>query len=409
MHNLRKEFPIYDHQSDLVYLDTAATSQTPHVVLNAMKEYYEHARANVHRGLYALSADATRRYEGARGDIGSFFGVGADRVIVTPGTTAALNGLARSLCATLQPGDEVVLTALEHHANLLPWQREVRERGATLSYIPITSEGTIDLVEAKRMITRKTKIVSVSWISNALGSVLPIAELTSIAHAVGAIIVVDGAQGAGHRSLDLSAIPIDVFVASGHKMYGPTGVGVVILTPALIATLEPWTLGGQMIEEVTYDDATWTRGTARFEGGTPPIAEVIGLGAAARLLTKTGMPSIEQHEHDLTTYALHALQSIDGITIFGPQTDDPTMRSGVISFAIDGLHPHDLATLLDRDHIAVRAGHHCAQPLMRRLGVTGTLRLSIGITTTREDIDRLIDALTRARSILQPQRKGTPS
>lgn len=394
MQLIREQFPIL-HQDinghPLIYLDSAATSQKPRSVIDAVKRYYEWDNANVHRGVHTLGSRATDAYEGAREKVAKFIGAaGVEQIIFTRGATTALNlaasGYARAVCGE---GDEIVITPMEHHANLIPWQQAAKATGATLKYIPLQPDGTITLEDVEKTVTDRTKIVSVTHVSNVLGTVNPVKEIAAIAHRKGAIIVVDGAQSAPHMRVDVQDLDCDFYAFSGHKMCAPTGIGVLYGKKALLESMEPIEYGGEMIDHVDLYDATWKELPWKFEGGTPIIAGAVGLGAAIDFLTEIGLDHIEQHEHKLAAYAYERLSALDNITIYGPVQN----RSGLVTFNLGDVHPHDVATVLDTKGIAVRAGHHCCQPLMRWLNVSSTARASFYLYNTEEDVDRLVDAL----------------
>lgn len=377
-----------------IYLDNAATSKTPLSVLRAMETYYREYRAPVHRGAYAASIRASKEYEAARAAVAEFIGAEPREIVFTRGATDALNQLAVMLTRDLGPGDEIVLTEMEHHSNLLPWQEAARRSGLTLKFIPITVAGALDLDAADRLITEKTKILAFTHVSNAIGTRNPVAELARRAHARGAIVVVDGAQSVPHEPVDVRALGADFLVFSGHKMCGPTGVGVLYGKYELLRALAPAIVGGGIVKSVTLESADYMDAPWRFEAGTPPVAEAIGLGAAVAYLKKIGLEKINAREVALTRYTVPLLKKINGITVYGmPET-------GIISFTLKGTHPHDLADILDRDGIAVRSGHHCAMPLMTRLGVPGTVRASFYFYNTRRDADALVRGVENAARIL---------
>ncbi|MBO9598235.1 MAG: cysteine desulfurase, partial [Cohnella sp.] len=375
---LKAEFPILNQDINghpLVYLDNAATTQKPRAVIEAVKRYYEWDNANVHRGVHTLGSRATDAYEGAREKVARFINAPASRQIVfTRGTTTALNIVASGYARqTLREGDEIVITPMEHHSNLIPWQQAAKATGATLKYIPLQPDGTISLADVESTITPNTKIVSMTYISNVLGTINPIAEVAKIAHKNGAIIVVDGAQSTPHLKVDVQALDVDFYAFSGHKMCAPTGIGVLYGKAQLLERMEPVEFGGEMIDFVELYDSTWKELPWKFEGGTPIIAGAVGLGAAIDFLQEIGLDNIDKHEKKLTSYALDSLSAIDGITIYGPRQE----RAGLVTFNLGDVHPHDVATVLDTEGIAVRAGHHCCQPLMRWLKATATARASI--------------------------------
>ncbi|MEK5528629.1 cysteine desulfurase [Viridibacillus sp. FSL R5-0468] len=398
--DIRSYFPILNQEINghpLVYLDSAATSQKPIQVIEAIKNYYEFENSNVHRGVHTLGNRATDSYEGAREKIRKFINANStEEIIFTRGTTTALNIVAQSYGRThVGEGDEIVITYMEHHSNLIPWQQLAKEKGATLKYIDLESDGTLSLDKVRATITAKTKIVSMAYASNVLGTINPIKEITAIAHEHGAVMVVDGAQGVPHFKTDVQDLDCDFLAFSGHKMCGPTGIGVLYGKKALLENMEPVEFGGEMIDFVGLHESTWKELPWKFEGGTPIIAGAIGLGAAIDFLQEIGMDTIEKHEHDLSRYAIDQMQTIKGLSIYGPQ--DPAKRSGLVTFNLDDVHPHDVATVLDMNGIAVRAGHHCAQPLMKWLQCTATARASFYIYNNEEDIDRLVAGLRTAK------------
>jgi cysteine desulfurase / selenocysteine lyase len=394
---IRKLFPILDQEVNgkpLVYLDNAATSQKPLPVIEAMDQYYRQYNSNVHRGVHTLGTKATDAYEGAREKVRRFINAkSTQEIIFTRGTTAALNIVAASYGrANLQEGDEIVITYMEHHSNLIPWQQAAKQTGATLKYIPLQSDGTIDMKDVEATVTENTKIVAVVHVSNVLGTINPIKEIVRIAHQHGAVVVVDAAQSAPHMKIDVQDLDCDFLAFSGHKMCGPTGIGVLYGKRDLLERMEPVEFGGEMIDFVELYDSTWKELPWKFEGGTPIIAGAIGLGAAIDFLEDVGLDHIAAHEHELAQYALERMSAIDGLTIYGPK-----QRGGLVTFNIDGVHPHDVATVLDAEGIAVRAGHHCAQPLMKWLNVTATARASFYLYNTKEEIDQLVVALQKTK------------
>lgn len=395
---LKAEFPIL-HQDinghPLVYLDNAATTQKPRAVIEAVKRYYEWDNSNVHRGVHTLGSRATDAYEGARDKVKKFINAASSReIIFTRGTTGALNLVASGYARpTLGEGDEIVITPMEHHSNLIPWQQAAKATGATLKYIPLQSDGTIRLEDVESTVTERTKIVAITYISNVLGTINPIAEIAEIAHRNGAVIVVDGAQSTPHMKVDVRQLDVDFYALSGHKMLGPTGIGVLYGKAELLERMEPVEFGGEMIDFVELYDSTWKELPWKFEGGTPIIAGAVGLGAAIDFLEQVGLDNIDRHEKKLTKYAMDRLSRIDGITIYGPREE----RGGLVTFNLGDVHPHDVATVLDTEGIAVRAGHHCAQPLMRWLNVSATARASFYLYNTEQDIDRLAESLVKTK------------
>ncbi|KIL42650.1 cysteine desulfurase [Jeotgalibacillus soli] len=397
---IRKLFPILDQEVNghpLVYLDSAATSQKPLSVIQALGDYYNGYNSNVHRGVHTLGTRATDGYEGAREKVRKFINASSTQeVIFTRGTTTSINTVAASYGrANVGEGDEIVITHMEHHSNIIPWQQLAKETGATLKYVPLQEDGTLSLEDVRSTVTPQTKIVSIMMVSNVLGTMNPIKEITRIAHENGAVMVVDGAQAAPHMKVDVQSLDCDFFAFSGHKMAGPTGIGVLFGKKNLLEKMEPIEFGGEMIDFVGLQESTWKELPWKFEGGTPIIAGAIGLGAAIDFLEDIGLDEIEKHEHHLAAYALDRMSSINGLTIYGPE--DPQQRAGLVTFNLDDVHPHDLATVLDAEGIAIRAGHHCAQPLMKWLNVSSTARASFYLYNTEEDIDRLVAGLVKTK------------
>lgn len=394
---LRQLFPILDQQVNgkpLVYLDSAATSQKPLPVIEAIDNYYRQYNSNVHRGVHTLGTKATDAYEGARDKVRRFIGAAStEEIIFTRGTTTAINLVAASYGrAHVRKGDEIVITYMEHHSNIIPWQQVAKQTGATLKYIPLQPDGTIRLEDVEQTVTPNTKIVAVMHVSNVLGTINPVKEIAQIAHKNGAVVVVDGAQSTPHMKVNVQDIDCDFYAFSGHKMCGPTGIGVLYGKKRLLEQMEPVEFGGEMIDFVGLYESTWKELPWKFEGGTPIIAGAIGLGAAIDFLEQVGLDHIAEHEHRLAQYALEQLATIEGLTIYGPKE-----RAGLVTFNIDGVHPHDVATVLDAEGIAVRAGHHCAQPLMKWLNVTATARASFYLYNTEEEIDALVSALKKTK------------
>jgi len=400
LHLIRDQFPILNQEVNghpLVYLDSAATSQKPLSVLQVLDDYYKSYNSNVHRGVHTLGTKATDAYELAREKVRKFINArSTEEVVFTRGTTTSLNMIAYGYARIfLKPGDEIVISIMEHHSNLIPWQQAAKATGATLKYFPLQSDGTLSLEDIKQTITEKTKIVAITHVSNVLGTVNPIKDIVRIAHEKGAIVVVDGAQAAPHFAVDVQDLDCDFYAFSGHKMLGPTGIGVLYGKKALFEKMEPVEFGGEMIDFVELYDSTWKELPWKFEAGTPIIAGAIGLAKAIDFLQSVGFDTIQKHEQQLMEYALNKLGEIKGVTIYGPR--EASRRSGVITFNIDGVHPHDVATVLDTEGIAIRAGHHCAQPLMKWLKVTATARASFHIYNTMEDIDRLAEGLLKSK------------
>jgi cysteine desulfurase/selenocysteine lyase len=391
--DIKKDFKIFSSNS-LVYLDNGATAQIPNTVVQEIDKFYNE-KANVHRGVYKLSDEATVKYENARKVIANFLGALSQEIVLTNGTTMGLNMLAQMLCRDLKIGDNIVLTRLEHHANLIPWQQQAKEKGFEIRFVELDKNLQIDLVSAKNLIDENTKIVSFAHISNALGVVLPAKELINLAKEVGAISIVDGAQSVPTIKTDVKDLDCDFLVFSGHKLYGPTGIGVLYGKKELLEKMEPVFFGGDMILKVDYENSTWNEIPQKFEAGTPPIAGAIGLAKAIKYVQNLGMQTVLEHEQNLCSYALQRLKEIKGLRVLAEGTD----RISIISFVLEGVHPHDIATILDSQNVAVRAGHHCAMPLMKHIGLTGTTRISFGIYNDKEDIDKLVDALKKVKQI----------
>ena len=397
----RGDFPILAREINghpLSYLDNAATTQKPRAVIDALVRFYEHHNANVHRGVHTLSEEASSLYEEARAKVAAFIGASAAEVIFTRGATESLNmvalGFARGL---LRPGDEVLLTEMEHHSNLVPWQEAARETGAVTRFARITDSGTLELEDFAAQLNERTRLVALTHASNVLGTLNPVAELTAMAHKVGAVVVVDAAQTAPKAMVDVAALDCDFLAFSGHKMYGPTGIGVLYGKAALLERMTPTFTGGGMIGKVDKERASWGEVPRRFEPGTPPIAGAVALGAAVDYLQGVGPAELRRREAGLTAYALEALDAAEDVTVFGPPAGDH--RTGVISFNLRGVHPHDVAEVLDETGVAVRAGHHCCQVLMQRLEVPGVVRASLGLYNSREDVERLLAGLNRVREV----------
>jgi len=395
---IRRDFPILDRRIGdrrLVYLDNAATSQKPRRVLYALDEFYELHNANIHRGVHRLAEEATAAYEEARQKIARFLGApDTTGLVFTRGTTEAINLVAYAWGRKfLREGDEVVLTEAEHHSNLVPWQLAAQATGARLRFIPILDDGTLDLEEAERLIGPGTKLVGCIHASNVLATINPVERLAELAHDAEALLLVDGAQSAPHLPVDVKALGCDFYACSGHKMLGPTGVGVLWGKPELLEVMDPFLGGGEMIREVHLDHSTWNDLPYKFEAGTMNIAQAVGLGAAVDYLDELGMENVREHERHLGEYAYRRLSEIEGITLYGPERD----RTGLVSFSLPDVHAHDLSQLLDEEGIAIRSGHHCTQPLMRRLGVAATARASFYLYNTEDEVDTLLAALQRAR------------
>src|SRR5881392_4154124 len=394
---LRADFPLLAQRENghpLVYLDNAATTQKPQAVLDAIAEYYRTTNANVHRGAYDLAIRATEAYEAARTTLARFVNAWApEGVVFTRGTTEAINLVAASYGrANVKAGDSVVVTAMDHHSNLVPWQILCQEQGATLRMVEITEDGRIDLADFGRALERRPKIVAFPYVSNALGTVNPAAQLARLAHAVGAVVLVDGAQSTPHLKVDVQELDCDFYALSGHKMLAPMGSGALIAKPQLLEAMPPYHGGGEMIERVWDDRSTYNKIPHKFEGGTPNVEAAVGLGAAIAYLEQLWMEKIAAHEQELARLTIERLSQIDGVTVYGPREH----RAGVVPFTYGDIHPHDLATILDKDGVCIRAGHHCTQPLMRRLGVAATARASFYIYNDVDDIDVLVTAVRKA-------------
>jgi cysteine desulfurase / selenocysteine lyase len=386
------EFPVLAREG-LVYLDSAATSQTPRSVIDAMDRYYTEYRASIHRGVYPLAAEATEAYEFAREKVAAFAGSTPGETIFTRNATEALNLVAYAWGrANLGPDDTVLVTRMEHHSNIVPWQLI----GARLEWIDIDDDGLLDLDALDAALARGPKAVAVAHVSNVLGTVNPIAEIAGRAHAAGAVVVVDGAQAAPHLALDVAALDVDFYAWTGHKAYGPTGIGVLHGRRSLLESMPPFLGGGHMIARVTEEGSTWAEPPQKFEAGTMMVAEAIGLGAAVDFLSGVGMDAVWEHSRDVVGYAVERLREVPGLTLYGPDIEH---RGSVAAFSLEGVHPHDVAEILGREGVCVRAGHACAQPLMRRLGVSATTRASFAVHSTREEVDRLIDALDTVREV----------
>jgi len=398
---IRQDFPILGrqvHGKPLVYLDNAATTQKPRTVIEALVHFYEHQNANIHRAIHTLGEEATAAYEETRAKVSRFINAPRpENIVFTRSTTEALNLVASAWGrANVREGDEIVLTQMEHHSNMVPWQRLAQEVGASVRYMGVTDEGTLDLDGLDDIITEKTKLVGVTQVSNAFGTINPLGKIIAAAHRRGALTVVDGAQSVPHMPVDVQAMGCDFLAFSAHKMLGPTGVGVLYARYDLLEAMEPYQSGGEMIRRVRLEGATWNDVPWKFEAGTPNIADVIAFGAALDYLCALGMDYVRAHEQELTAYALGRLAQLEDIITYGPR--DASQRGGVISFNYPDIHPHDVGTILDREGIAIRAGHHCAQPLMRRFDIAGTARASFYIYNTREEVDALVQGIEKARA-----------
>ena len=399
---IRKDFPILNRKirgKDLIYFDNAATSQKPSSVIQSLVHYYETMNANVHRGIHTLSEEATSAYEDVRKKVAKFVhGSTPQSVVFTRNTTEAINLVAYSWGRkNIRSGDEILVTGMEHHSNLVPWQMLAQEKGAVLKFVGVKDDGTLNLDDLEKNVSSKTKLIAVGHVSNALGTVNPIRRFAQAAHAVGAALLVDAAQSVPHIPVDIRVLGCDFLVFSAHKMLGPTGVGVLIAHEDMLEKMPPFMGGGDMIREVWLEKSTWNEIPYKFEAGTPNVADVIAFGAALDYLEDLGMDNVRAHEQKLTAYAMAELSKIKGVKIYGPL--DPTQRSGVISFNLGSIHPHDLGTVLDEDGIAVRAGHHCCQPLMRHFGISGTTRASFYIYNTEAEVDKFVKSLDRAKML----------
>lgn len=396
---VKKDFPILEQEVNgkkLVYLDSSATSQTPIQVTDSIADYYNRYNSNVHRGVHTLGTLATDAYEKARETVRRFINARYfEEVVFTRGTTTAINLVAHSYGdANVSEGDEIVVTQMEHHANIVPWQQLAKRTGATLKFIPMSDSGELEKEAIDNTITDNTKIVAVTHVSNVLGTINDVKYIAEVAHQHDAVIAVDGAQSAPHMKVDVQDLDVDFFSFSGHKMLGPTGIGALYGKRHLLDKMEPIEFGGDMIDFVGLEDATWTDLPTKFEAGTPLIAEAIGFAEAIRYIDELGLEEIHQHEYELVNYAYNEMSKIEGIEIYGPS---PEKRAGLITFNVEGVHPHDLATALDSEGVAVRAGHHCAQPLMKWLNQSSTARASFYVYNTTEDVDKLIQALYRTK------------
>jgi cysteine desulfurase/selenocysteine lyase len=401
LEQIRAEFPILErevHGKPVAYLDNGATAQKPLAVLDSVDEFLRRHNANVHRGVHTLSEEASAMYEGARDTLAAHIGANRREVIFVRNATEALNLVAYSWArANLGDGDRIVVTEMEHHSNIVPWHQAARERGAQLDWAAITDEGRLDLDSLASLLERGPKLVCVAHVSNVLGTVNPIAEIARMTHDAGALLVVDGAQAGPKLELDMAELGADFYALTAHKMYGPTGVGALFGRRELLEEMPPFIGGGSMIHKVTRDDITWASLPAKFEGGTPAIAQAIGFGAAVRWLDELGLDAVHAAEDELTSYMLERVAELPGLRVFGPPPGED--RGGIVSFEMDGVHAHDVSEILDRHAVAVRAGHHCAQPLMERLGVPATTRASLAVYNTREEVDRLVEGLHDARNV----------
>ncbi|MBD5855585.1 cysteine desulfurase [Lactococcus lactis] len=398
LEGIKKDFPVLNqivNDEPLVYLDNAATTQKPLKVLAAIKDYYENDNANVHRGVHTLAERATEKYEAAREKVRQFINAKSTKeVLFTRGTTTSINWVAQFAGQILKAGDEIVISIMEHHSNIVPWQEVAKKTGAILKFVYL-KDGQLDMDDLRKKITNQTKFVSIAHVSNVLGTINPVEEITKIAHEHSAYMVVDGAQSTPHMAIDLQKMDVDFFAFSGHKMMGPTGIGVLYGKEELLNQFEPVEFGGEMIDFVYESHSTWTELPWKFEAGTPNIAGAIALGAAIDYIQELGIDQIHQHEIELIDYLMPKLQEIEGLKIYGPK--DNVKRGGLIAFNIEGLHPHDVATALDMEGVAVRAGHHCAQPLLNYLETPATARASFYLYNTKADCDKLVEALKKTK------------
>ncbi len=396
----RRDFPILDARiggKPLIYFDNAATTHKPQAVIDVIQRFYMLQNANIHRGVHYLSQQATDRYEEARARIARFFNAASsDEIVFVRGATEAINLVANTWGARfLREGDEILITEMEHHANIVPWQLIAKRTGARLRVAPITDEGDVDLAAFRNLLGARTKLVAFPHISNALGTINPVGEMIAAAKSAGAVVLLDGAQSAPHLPVDVQELGCDFYVCSGHKVYGPTGIGILHGRMALLESMPPWEGGGDMIQKVTFEETTFKAPPSRFEAGTPHISGAIGFAAAIDYLDRLGRDRIAAHEDDVIAYGVERLSALPGLRIVGT----PRHRAGAISFVMDGVHPHDIGTILDNQGVAIRAGHHCAQPLMRRLGLAATARASFGLYNTRAEVDALVTALDRVRQL----------
>jgi cysteine desulfurase/selenocysteine lyase len=401
----KKDFPIFEREvrggNSLIYLDSGATSQKPNSVIEAESNFYRTVNAAVHRGAHLLAEEASEAYESAREKVAAFIGAISNEVIFTKSATESLNIIAYSFGnpdsrINIKAGDQIVVTEMEHHANLIPWQQLAKRTGAELRWLSVTADGRIDLTNLDQIITKKTKIVAITHQSNVLGSILPVETIVKASHAVGALVVLDACQSAPHFALDVKKLDIDFLAFSGHKTLGPTGIGVLWGKFDLLEKLEPSLFGGSMVDSVTMESATWAVTPRKFEAGVPNMAQAVGLSAAIDYLNQIGMQNIAQHEQDLTSYLLKGIISISGVKVIGPV--DMKDRGGVVSFTVDGVHPHDVGQVLDQYGIAVRTGHHCAWPLMRKLNLVGTTRASLYLYNSKSDVDSLLESIEKVKS-----------
>lgn len=398
--NRQSDFPVLQQTirgKRLVYLDNGATTQKPNAVIQAEMDFYRHSNANIHRGVHQLSQQATDLYDQAREGVRQFLNASrTEEIVFTSGTTQAINLVANSWgLNSLQPGDEILLTGMEHHSNIVPWQLIAQRTGAVIKVVPVMESGELDLDAYASLLTNKTRLVGIVHVSNAFGTVNPVAEMVTLAHKFGAKVLIDGAQAVAHQTVDVQALNCDFYVFSGHKLYGPTGVGALYTKYSILNSMQPWIGGGDMINTVSFEESTYAPVPQRFEAGTPNIAGVIGLNAAIQYVQEIGLDVIESYENQLLDQANKALRQVSGLKIFA----DQAKRAGIVSFVVDGIHPHDLGTILDVEGVAIRAGHHCAMPLMTRFGIAGTARASFALYNTPDDITALVNALHKAQEL----------
>ncbi len=400
MNNFKKQFPIFTqtmNDKPLVYLDSAATTQKPQVVIDAVSNFYTEYNSNIHRGVYQLSQKATDAYEGARKTVAEFINAEENEVVFTKGATEAINLVAQTYGRmNIEEGDEILLTEMEHHANIVPWQMLAASKQAIIKYIPLKDDGSLDLAQVDTLLTKKTKFVSLVYTSNTLGTINDVKQVIEAAHQIGAPVLIDACQTAAHQAIDVKQLDADFLVFSGHKLYGPTGIGVLYGKSTLLEAMPPYQGGGDMIESVTLEKTTFREAPAKFEAGTPNIAGAIGLGKAIEFIQTIGFESIHTHEQTLLEHATKELQMVDGLTVIGTASE----KAAIISFIIKGVHPHDMGTILDQEGVAVRTGHHCTQPIMQRFKIPATTRASFAIYNTKEDVDALVNGIKKAQELL---------
>ncbi|MER1941510.1 cysteine desulfurase [Castellaniella sp. FW104-16D08] len=396
---LAEDFPILAQavrKRRLAYLDNGATTQKPQVVIDALSQFYTHSNANIHRGVHWLSQHSTDLYEQARTQVQRLLNApDSQDIIYVRGTTEAINLVAQTWGQSIQAGDEILVTGMEHHSNIVPWQLLCARTGATLRHARITDTGELDIADFKAQLNSRTRLVGIAHVSNALGTINPVADLVRLAHEAGALALVDGAQAVAHGSVDVQALDCDFYAFSGHKIYGPTGIGALYVRASILKDLPPWQGGGDMIRTVSFEGSTWATGPQRFEAGTPHIAGAVGLGAAIQYVMDTGLDTIAAHESALLARATEAMQEIEGVRLIGTAAH----KAGILSFLVDGIHPHDLGTILDTDGVAIRAGHHCAMPLMSHFGIPGTARASFALYNNLQDVDALVAGVRKAQKL----------